>query len=174
MDSLEPARRALVPGQLVRAKIVSHQPWGLFVDIVGREGVGASVDLIEQFSAAFPGRQIYQLFLPVGTEIDAVVEQVRDWYPSERGIRQGGIRLSIRPADLTSFSWSCDFCGQPTTLSPGGDGLSLAVLTTDGPEGYTVTSHRECLAERIRPEDGGQRARALWIGKPLPSNSPPE
>ncbi|MGX1797026.1 hypothetical protein ACWIGN_14470, partial [Streptomyces albidoflavus] len=60
---------------------------------------------------------------------------------------------------------SCDFCGEPITLGPGGDALVLDSRSSDGPGSHTIISHRQCLAERIRPENSGERARALKIGK---------
>lgn len=75
------------------------------------------------------------------------------------------VRLSIRPADLESLVRRCDFCGEPVTLSRGGDALILDSRSHDGPGSHTVVSRRDCLAERIRPENGGERARARKIGR---------
>jgi hypothetical protein len=159
MGRFETESLALLPGQRVRARILSHQPWGVIAEIVGYEHVGASVDLIEQFGTRTrDDTALKSMYPPVGSEIDAVVEQVRRWYPP------AWVRLSIRPEDLESFRWTCDFCGQPATLSPGGDGLVLDVRSNDGPGSTTVISHRTCLADRIRPEERGERARALKIG----------
>lgn len=36
------------------------------------------------------------------------------------------VRLTIRPSDLESFQRRCDFCAEPTTLSPGGEGVVLS------------------------------------------------
>lgn len=66
---------------------------------------------------------------------------------------------------MESFNWPCDFCGEPATVSSGGGGLVLDVRSNDGPGSHTVISHRYCLAERIRPESSGERARALKVGK---------
>jgi hypothetical protein len=88
-----------------------------------------------------------------------VIEQIHRWYPPV------SVRLTIRPADLESLAWSCDFCGEPITLGPGGDAHVLDSRSSDGPGSHTVISHRHCLAERIHPENSGERARALKIGK---------
>jgi hypothetical protein len=45
------------------------------------------------------------------------------------------------------------------------DGLVLDVRSNDGPGSTTVIAHRACLADRIRPENQGERARALTVGK---------
>lgn len=138
-----------------------HHPWGVSVQIVGYEHLGASVDMIEQFGRTTPDHEeLLKMYPPVGGEIDAVVEQIRRWNDP------AWVRLSLRPADLDTFRWPCDFCGDPTTLSEGGDGLVLDVRSNDGPGSHTVISHRTCLAERIRPENAGERARALKVGTP--------
>jgi hypothetical protein len=159
MDRFETESLALMPGQRVRATVLSHHPWGLTAEMLGYEQVGASVDMIAQFGAATGDQELRALFPAVGTEIDAVVEEVRRWFPPT------WVRLSIRPTDLESFSWPCDFCGQRAILSAGGDGLVLDVRSPDGPGSHTVIAHRTCLADRIRPESAGERARALTIGR---------
>jgi hypothetical protein len=159
MDRFETASLALLPGQRVRATVLAHHPWGFTARIAGHEDVGASVDMIEQFGTAAPGDEVYALFPPVGTELDAVVQRVRRWFPPAL------VRLSIRPADLSCFRWPCDFCGTDTVLSAGGDGLVLDVRSNDGPGSTTVIAHRTCLADRIRPDNAGERARALRIGR---------
>jgi hypothetical protein len=152
---------ALLPGQVVRAKILSHHPWGVIVEIVGHEGVGASIDMIEQFGRTVGDyAELKAQYPPVGAEVDAVVEAVRRFFPPP-----AWVRLSIRSADLTSFRRTCDFCGQQTVLSTGGDGLVLDIRSNDGPGSTTVIAHRTCLADRIRPENTGERARALKLGK---------
>jgi hypothetical protein len=162
MERFEAESMTFMPGQSVRAKVLSHQPWGLLVEIVGYEGLGlsASVDMIEHFSRSMSSHDdLLALFPPIGAEIEAVIEQVRRWHPPV------SVRLSIRPADLESFRWPCDFCGEAATVSLGGDALVLDVRSNDGPGSHSVISHRHCLAERIRPEYIGERARALKIGK---------
>jgi hypothetical protein len=130
-------------------------------EIVGYEDVGASVDMIGQFSGVARTKAEWEaLYPPVGAEIDAVVQVVRRWHPP------AWVRLSIRPEDLKLFRWTCDFCGEPATLSPGGDGLVLDVRSNDGPGSTTLISHRVCLADRIRPENPGEQARALKVGRP--------
>jgi len=158
MDRFETESLALLPGQQVRARILRHEPWGVLAQIVGHEQVGASVDLIEQFGGASHGTEFDAMYPPVGTVIDAVVEQVRRLDPP------AWVRLSIRPRDLELFRWPCDFCQEPVTLSPGGGGLVLDVRSNDGPGSHTVISHRQCLADRLHPDNTGERARALKVG----------
>lgn len=160
MDRFETASLPIMPGQRVRARVLSHHPWGLIAQIIGHEQVGASVDMIEQFGRTTAGDEdLRSLFPAVGTEIGAVVDQVRRWSPP------AWVRLSILPGDLESFSRPCDFCGQHAVLSAGGDGLVLDVRSNDGPGSHTVIAHRTCLADRIGPENTGERARALTIGR---------
>lgn len=161
MERFETDSLAFLPGQRVRARILGHEPFGVIAEIVGSEHVGASVDMIRQFGAITPSHDALEaMYPPIGSEIDAVVEQVHRSFPP------AWVHLSIRPDDLKSFMWRCDFCGQSATLSPGGDGLVLDVRSNDGPGSTTVISHRICLADRLRPENQGERARALKIGKP--------
>jgi hypothetical protein len=153
MERFETESLALLPGQRVQAKILSHHSWGVVAEIVGYERVGASVDMIQQFGSATSSYdELKAMYPPVGSQIDAVVEQVDRYDPP------GWVRLSIHPEDMESFRWICDFCGKPTVLSPGGDGLALDVRSNDGPGSHTVISHRTCLADRIRPENSGERA----------------
>ncbi|MET9988253.1 hypothetical protein CJI59_09580 [Streptomyces sp. Alain-F2R5] len=162
MERFETESLALMPGQKVRARVLAHHPWGVTVEIVGYENAGltASVDMIQQFSRTTSSYdELLGLFPPTGSQIDAVIEQISRWHPPV------SVRLSIRPADLESLVWSCDFCGEPIELSPGGDALVLDSRSNDGPGSHTLISHRRCLAERIHPENGGERARALTVGK---------
>ncbi|MFE2975677.1 hypothetical protein [Streptomyces sp. NPDC059258] len=162
MERFETGSLALMPGQKVQATILSHQPWGVIVEIIGYENIGLSVsiDMIQQFSRpTLPYDELLALFPPVGSRVDAVIEQISRWTPPV------SVRLSIRPADLESLTWRCDFCGDPITLGPGGDALVLDSRSHDGPGSHTIVSHRHCLAERIRPENGGERARAWKVGK---------
>ena len=162
MDRFETQSMALMPGQKIRARVLSHHPWGVLVEIVGFEdsGPSASIDMIEQFSrTASSHNELLARFPPIGAQIDAVIEQIRRWHPPV------SVRLSIRPADLEALKWPCDFCGEPTTVSAGGDALVLDIRSNDGPGSHTVTCHRHCLAERIRAENTGERARALKVGK---------
>ncbi|SEG75538.1 hypothetical protein SAMN04489712_11152 [Thermomonospora echinospora] len=160
MERFETESLALLPGQRVRAKILSHQPWGVVAEIVGHERIGASVDMIQQFGSATGSYdELKAMYPPVGSQVDAVVEQVHRYNPP------AWVRLSIHPEDFESFGWPCDFCGKPAVLSLGGDGLVLDVRSNDGPGSHTVISHRTCLADRIRPDNSGERARALKVGK---------
>ncbi|WP_307840283.1 hypothetical protein [Streptomyces sp. G44] len=136
----------------------------MIVAIAGYENaaLSASVDMIQQFSETTSSyEELLALFPPIGSQIDAVIEQIHRWHPPV------SVRLSIRPADLESLAWSCDFCGEQITLGPGGDALVLDSRSHDGPGSHTVISHRNCLAERIRPDNTGERARALRIGKDM-------
>lgn len=162
MERFETASLALMPGQKVQATVLSHHPWGVIVEIAGYENVGlsASIDLIQQFSRTTSSHdELLELFPAIGSQLEAVIEQIHRWHPPV------SVRLSIRPDDLESLSWRCDFCGEPITVSPGGDALILDSRSTDGPGSHTIVSHRHCLADRIRPENRGERARALKIGK---------
>ncbi|MFE7098421.1 hypothetical protein [Streptomyces erythrochromogenes] len=162
VERFETGSLPLMPGQRVRAKVLSHQPWGVLVAIAGYEeaGISASIDMIALYSGTGIGpEELTALFPPVGSEIDAVVQQARRDHPP------ASIRLSILPADLECFTWPCDFCGERTVVSPGGDALVLDVRSNDGPGSLTVIAHRHCLAERIRPENGGERIRALRLGR---------
>jgi hypothetical protein len=162
MERFETESMALMPGQVVRAKILSHQQWGVTAEIAGHEGVGASIDLIAQFGHATADyAELKAMYPPVGAEVDAVVEYVLRWS------RPALVRLSVRPADLVSFGMTCDFCGERAILSPGGDGLVLDVRSNDGPGSTAVIAHRTCLAERIHPKSSGERARALSVGREL-------
>ena len=169
MQDSRPPDRAILAGQRVRVRVVSHQAWGLVADILGHHDqvvATGSVDMHTQVTTTEPGPEnFYAQFPAVGTELDAVVEEVSEWHAVEGGIRPGRIRLRIRPEELDSWGRRCDFCGTPAMLGPGGDGISLVVLSTDGPQGYTLTAHRQCLADRIHT-DCRQRARALTVGKP--------
>jgi hypothetical protein len=160
MTRFETESMALLPGQRVRATVLSHHPWGFIARIAGHEQVGASVDMIAQFADTVRRRgELEAMYPAVGAEMDAVVQRVDRWHPP------AWVRLSIRPADLESFRWPCDFCGRHTVLSEGGDGLVLDVRSNDGPGGHTIISHRQCLGARIHPDRHGERARAMSVGR---------
>lgn len=160
MTRFETPSLALLPGQRVRATVVSQHPWGVIVRIVGHEDVGASIDMMEQFGHTITDDQEFRALFPaIGTEIDAIVEQARRFSPP------AGVRLSIRPVDLESLRRPCDFCGLPAVLSAGGDGLVLDYRSNDGPGSGTLVVHRACLADRIRPDNIGERARAMRLGR---------
>lgn len=94
MERFETASLALMPGQRVRATVLSHHPWGVIARIAGHEQVGASVDMIGLVGRTTTGdEELRALFPAVGTEIDAVVQQVRRSHPP------AWVRLSIRPAN---------------------------------------------------------------------------
>ncbi|MFF4097734.1 hypothetical protein ACFYYY_28990 [Streptomyces sp. NPDC001834] len=162
MERFETESLALMPGQKIQARVLSHHPWGVIVEIVGHEnaGLSASIDMIQHYSRSVSSHdELLALFPPIGSQIDAVIERIQRWHPPV------SVRLSIRPADLESLTSRCDFCGERLTLSPGGDALVLDSRSNDGPGSHTIVSHRHCLAERIRPENAGERARAWEIGK---------
>jgi hypothetical protein len=158
MDRFETESMTLLPGQRVQAKILSREPWGVLAQIVGYEHIAASIDMIEQFGALRDPERLEAMYPPVGSVIDAVVQQIRRWNPPAL------VRLSIRSRDLELLKWPCGFCGEPVVLSPGGGGLVLDVRSNDGPGSHTVISHRECLANKMHPGEGGERARALKVG----------
>ena len=58
-------------GQRVRVRVRGHQPWGLAVEIVGHEGIGASIDYhdIAGPRRGWPRPDDF----PVGAEIEAVI-----------------------------------------------------------------------------------------------------
>lgn len=162
MERFETESLGLMPGQHVRARVLSHHPWGVIVVIFGHEdlSISASIDMIELFGRSTRNHDaLLRLYPPVGSEVDAVIQQIHRWNPPV------SVRLSIRPDDLESLKWRCDFCGEWATVSSGGDALILDVRSNDGPGSHTVVSHRTCLAERIYPQNAGERARALKIGK---------
>lgn len=57
MERFDTESLALMPGQRVRARVLSHHPWGVIARIVGHEQVGASVDMIEQFGRTITGEE---------------------------------------------------------------------------------------------------------------------
>src|SRR5436190_11495294 len=122
MERFETGSLALISGQRVRAKVLSHHPWGVIVRILGHEEVGASIDMIGQFGRTTTDHEeLLAMYPPVGTEVSAVVEQVQRFSPP------AWVRLSIRPDDLESFRRPCGFCGEHADLSAGGDGLVLDI-----------------------------------------------
>ncbi|MEV4888562.1 hypothetical protein AB0K48_04110 [Nonomuraea sp. NPDC055795] len=111
------------------------------VEILGHEGIGASIDGAAIDSPSGAGRAWLGEYPAVGTEVDAVVQEIRRWSPS------AWARLTIRSQDLHSFQWLCDFCGTPTVLSPEGDGVVMDVRSADGR--HAIVTHRECLRSRL-------------------------
>lgn len=59
------------PGQRVKAIVRSHPYWGLSVEIVGREGVRASIDWLD-IAGPDRGKPRPDDF-PIGSEIEAVI-----------------------------------------------------------------------------------------------------
>jgi hypothetical protein len=158
VDRFDAAAVELLPGQRVRARVLSHEPWGVMVEIIGHEQVGASIDMAHMFGRPLTDRESAKLAPAIGAEIDAVVQQVRRWHPPV------WVRLSIRPSDLESFQWRCDFCADPTMLSPGGDGVVLDVRSNDGPGSHSIVSHRACLADSLHPTSL-ERSRVARVGR---------
>jgi hypothetical protein len=158
MERFDVTAVELLPGQRVRVRVLSHQSWGVVVEIVGHESVGASVDMIQCFGGERMRREGAELTPAVGAEIDAVVVEVSRWYPPV------WVRLSIHPDDLESFQWRCDFCSEQTTLSPGGDGVVLDVRSNDGPGSHSIISHRACLTDSLHPTSL-ERRRVPRVGR---------
>lgn len=86
MSRFETESLALIPGLRVRAKVVSHQPWGVIAQIVGHEQVGASIDMLEQFGGTARGDELQALYPPVGAEIDA--SAMRFLWPTDESQRR--------------------------------------------------------------------------------------
>ncbi|MFF0312895.1 hypothetical protein ACFYSC_36195 [Streptosporangium sp. NPDC004379] len=143
MRRFDAAGAGLVPGQTVRARVIAHQPWGVSMVIPGHEDIGASIDAAVIDSPSGNPRALPEEYPRVGTEVDAIVQQLR------RYTSPAWARLSLRSQDLECFRWGCDFCGTPAVLSPGGDGVTMDVRSADGPGGTAVIAHRECLAIRL-------------------------
>ncbi|MFC4112178.1 hypothetical protein [Nonomuraea zeae] len=148
-----------LPGQPVRIRVLSHEPWGLMAEIIGDEDVGCSVDMIAGGSVTGSGPSRREEFPPVGAEVDAVVQQVWRWRTDPPWIR-----LSIRRPDLDSFQWPCEYCLQPTTLSPGGDGVVIDVRSNDSSRVVQLTAHRACFSGHLHPEST-ERTRADILGQ---------
>jgi hypothetical protein len=88
----------LVVGTAVRATIISHERWGVMVEIGGHETVGASVDAGLIDSPSGSPRALPEEYPPVGGRIDAVVQEISRYHPP------AWIRLTMRAADLCEFS----------------------------------------------------------------------
>lgn len=152
----------LVMGTAVRATIISHQPWGVTAEVLGHETVGASVDARLIDSPAGAPRALPEEYPPVGEQVDAVVKEIRRYHPPV------WIDLTMRAADLHEFSWPCGCCGQLTILSPGGDGVTIDVRSSEGPGCASFAAHRSCLAGRLDPDFNGDRARVNAVGRDQP------
>jgi hypothetical protein len=153
----------LVAGTTVRATIRSHENWGVMAEVVGHETVGASVDAGVIDSPSGSPRARPEEYPPVGGQVDAVVQQIRRDHPPV------WVRLTLRADDLREFSWPCGCCGQPTILSPGGDGVAVDVRSSEGPGCASFAAHRSCLADRLDPHFDGDRARVNAVGRDRPS-----
>ncbi|MGH8880349.1 MAG: hypothetical protein ACRD0P_23845 [Stackebrandtia sp.] len=156
MTTIEIAGSGLLPGMAVQATVTGHEPWGVFAVIRGFEDLPASVDANAMDSSSNAVRALPEEFPAIGAELDMVVQQLRGFRPP------GRIRLSMRSADLECMRWRCDFCGLPTRLSPGGDGLSLEVRGTGGPGRTSLTGHRECVAAALH-DSSLERPRILRV-----------
>lgn len=154
----------LMVGTAVQATIISHEPWGVMAEVLGHETVGASVDAGVIDSPSGSPRALPTEYPPVGEQVDAVVQEISRYHPPV------WIRLTIRAADLGTFSWPCGFCGQLTILSPGGDGVTVDVRSSEGPGCASFAAHRSCLADRLDPDFNGDRAQVKAVGRdqPLP------
>jgi hypothetical protein len=158
VEAFDRDARSLVPGQLVKATVTGHAPWGIDVIVAEEPDVGASIDagLIDSPSGsprALPGE-----YPPIGTDVDAVVTNIRRYYPPV------WVRLSIRATDLGAFSLPCGFCGRTTVISPGGDGISMDVRSADGPSSTWFPAHRRCVIERLHPNWPGEPERVATVG----------
>lgn len=70
MERFETESLALMPGQKVQARVLSHHPWGVLVEIFGYEnaGLSASIDMIQQFSQTTGNHdELLALFPPIGS-----------------------------------------------------------------------------------------------------------
>ncbi|MFI7079589.1 hypothetical protein ACIBO1_20025 [Micromonospora sp. NPDC049903] len=156
----------LVSGIAVRATIVSHEPWGVMAEVLGHESVGASAAARFIDSSSGSSRALTAEYPPVGEQVDAVVLEIERYDPP------AWIRLTTRAADLRELRWPCGCCGQPTNLSPGGDGVTVDVRSSDGPGCASFAAHRSCLAERLDPDFPGDRARVNAVGRVQPPYPP--
>ena len=63
------------PEQRVRVRVRSHQPWGLSVEILGYEGVPASINYLDMAKARGRSREGLPEDYPVGLEFEATVRR---------------------------------------------------------------------------------------------------
>ena len=163
----------LVVGESIRATIISHERWGVMAEVLGHDPVGASIDagFIDSpsgLSRAWPAE-----YPPIGKQVDAVVQEI------SRCQSPVWVRLTMRASNLQEFSWPCGCCGRLTILSPGGDGVTVDVHSSDGPGCASFVAHRSCLADRLNPDFNGDRARVKAVGRrqpppPLGKSSSPD
>ncbi|MFJ6950702.1 hypothetical protein [Micromonospora aurantiaca (nom. illeg.)] len=149
----------LVVGTAVRARVMSHERWGVMAEVLGHETVGASVDAGFIDSPSGAPRALPEEYPPVGEQVDAVVQEISRYHPPV------WIRLTMRAADLREFSWPCGCCGQLTILSPGGDGVTVDVRSSEKAGCASFAAHRSCLADRLNPDFNGDRARVNAVGR---------
>jgi|HubBroStandDraft_6_1064221.scaffolds.fasta_scaffold413604_2 hypothetical protein len=71
MGEAENGSAGFRPGQRAKARVCSHQRWGLSVEIAGREGIRASIDYLD-IDGPDRGKQRPDDF-PIGSEVVAVV-----------------------------------------------------------------------------------------------------
>ncbi|MEU7980097.1 hypothetical protein AB0B63_16380 [Micromonospora sp. NPDC049081] len=155
----------LVVGIAVRATIISHERWGVMAEVLGHETVGASVDAGVIDSPSGGPRALPEEYPLIGDQVDAVVQEISRYHPPV------WIRLTMRVADLQEFSWPCGCCGRLTILSPGGDGVTVDVRSSEGPGCASFAAHRSCLADRLDPGFNGDRARVNTVGRDQPTPS---
>ncbi|GAA2875971.1 hypothetical protein GCM10010517_37020 [Streptosporangium fragile] len=84
----------LVPGQVVQVRVTGHESWGVMVMILHHEEIGASVDAAAIDSPSGSTRALLEEYPAVGSELVAVIQQVRRGYPPI------WVRLTIRAQDL--------------------------------------------------------------------------
>lgn len=73
MGEVPDGAKGLRFGQRAKVRVRGHQPWGLAVEVVGHEGVGASIDYLD-IAGPDRGHPRPDDF-PVGAEIEAVTRR---------------------------------------------------------------------------------------------------
>ncbi|MGK5741489.1 hypothetical protein [Micromonospora sp. URMC 103] len=159
MKRFDGAACGVVRGQLVKAKVLRHEPWGILATVLEQPDVGASVDAGLIDSPSGSPRALPEEYPPVGAEIDAVITEIDRYYPPV------WIRLSIRASHLEALPWPCAFCGEPTVISAAGDGVTMDVKSADGPGSTSVVSHRRCLINLLHHSAVGEPARVARVGE---------
>jgi hypothetical protein len=160
MERFEAAAAGVVRGQRVRVNVVSHEPWGMMVTVRGHEGIGASVDAALIDSPSGSPRALPDEYPPIGVEIDAVVTEVDRYNPPV------WIRLSAAATHVEALGVNCGFCGERAVITPGGDGVTIDVKSTDGPGCASIAVHRACLVDLLHPNATGDAARVANVGRP--------
>ena len=121
--------------------------------------MGASADAAYIDSPSGSSRALPHEYPAIGAATDAVVQEIDGYTPPL------WLRLTLRRADLHTFTWPCSFCARQAVVSPGGDGVSINVRSTDGPGCASLIAHRSCLAERLDSRFTGERARVASVGR---------